>query len=359
MAPQNTALGIDFGTSNSAAGYLQDGRPMLVEMAPDQNTLPTAFFFDFDTQKTLVGDPAAAALLNGDFGRFMRALKRVLGTSLMHEPRQILNRRVTFVDIIAQFLSHMKTKAERQAGHSFDKVVAGRPVVFHGDTDPREAQAEADLRACFEAAGFNEIVFLAEPEAAALATGAGSDGYGLIVDIGGGTSDFSLFRNSADDIQILANRGVRIGGTDFDKAISVDHVMPLLGKGTLLRDVMGDGMSTAPHAIFHKLATWEEIPFQYTAQSRRLAADMARQAVEPEKLKRLVAVLEDTLGHDLAFAVEAGKIAANGDAAQSIIELSVLERGLMAPLSNADLHESLECFGPKLRSGVAATIRGT
>ena len=89
MSRQAPALGIDFGTSNSAAGFLHDGRPRLIPMAPGRATLPTTFFFDFESRRTLIGEAANRALLDGNEGRFMRALKRVLGTSLMHEKRQM------------------------------------------------------------------------------------------------------------------------------------------------------------------------------------------------------------------------------------------------------------------------------
>ena len=143
----------------------------------------------------------------------MRALKRVLGTTLMHEKRQVLNKRVTFVDIIAGFLREVKLRAEADTGLTFDNVISGRPVVFHGAGDPREQQAEDDLRACYIAAGFKEVSFMDEPEAAAIASGAleQSGEVGLIVDIGGGTSDFSLFRSGENGVDILANHGVRVG----------------------------------------------------------------------------------------------------------------------------------------------------
>jgi hypothetical chaperone protein len=137
MVSNGHVLGVDFGTSNSAAGYVRDGQPQLIELAPGQTTLPTTFFFDFETRRTLIGEPANQALLDGADGRFMRALKRVLGTSLMHENRQILNKRVTFVDIIAGFLGQIKTRSEAATGLTFDSVIAGRPVVFHAANDPR------------------------------------------------------------------------------------------------------------------------------------------------------------------------------------------------------------------------------
>lgn len=351
-------LGVDFGTSNSAAGYLVEGQPRLIEMAPGEVTLPSTFFFDFESRETLLGEPANQALLNGDEGRFMRALKRVLGTPLMHEKRQLLNRQVTFVEIIGGFLAEIKARAERETGLRFDAVLSGRPVVFHGVDDPREAQAEADLRACYEAAGFAQVQFMAEPEAAAIASGAleRAGETGLIVDIGGGTSDFSVFRTGETGVEILANHGVRIGGTDFDRSLSIDHVMPLLGRGSQLRKVLGDETTPMPQQIFNDLATWEKIPFLYTPSNRRAVQDMQRLACAPDRLARLLAVLEDELGHDLAFAVERGKIAANAGAGDARIDLGILERGLDAGLPPEALAQSLAPHGQALHRGVTETL---
>jgi hypothetical chaperone protein len=359
MAQRAPGLGVDFGTSNTAAGFMQDGRPRLVSFAPGQTTIPTTFFFDFDTRRMLIGEPANQALLDGAEGRFMRALKRILGTPLMHERRQLLNEQVTFVDIIARFLTQVKARAEAEAGVTFDRVLSGRPVVFHGVGDPREAAAEADLRACYLAAGFREVAFMPEPQAAAIASGALEDQgvTGLIVDVGGGTSDFSLFRSGRDGVTILANHGVRVGGTDFDRAINIDWVMPHLGKGTDLRKTIGSGSTPTPNHIFNDLATWEKIAFLYTPQNRRLAAEMVRLAHQPEKLARLAKVLDDELGHDLSFAVERGKIAANGGAEAASILLDRIEPGLVIPLSADALTESLARHADALASGARETLR--
>lgn len=357
MPTISPALGIDFGTSNSAVGYLRDGQPHLVEMRAGEATLPTSFFFDFDSRKTLIGTPANNALLNGDEGRYMRALKRVLGTSLMHEKRQLLNERVTFVDIIARFLKQLKDRAEADADQSFTKVLSGRPVVFHGTDDAREQQAEDDLRQCYEAAGFTEITFMPEPQAAAVAAGA-QTGYGLIVDIGGGTSDFSIFQTDAQgETQILTNHGVRIGGTDFDKSISFDAVMPLLGKGGQLRREFGPGTTDTPNAIFNDLATWEKIPFLYTAQTRRMVSDMAKLAVDAKLLARLETILTDELGHEIAFAVEAGKVAANGEHANAQVKLDFIERSLAAPLTKSQTNAILMPYASALFKGAQDTLQ--
>lgn len=359
MAQDAPGLGVDFGTSNTAVGYMQDGRPRLISFAPGQTTIPTTFFFDFDTRRMLIGEPANQALLDGTEGRFMRALKRILGTPLMHERRQLLNEQVTFVGIIGRFLAQVKARAEAEAGVSFDRVLSGRPVVFHGAGDPREAAAEADLRACYLAAGFREVEFMPEPEAAAIASGALEEAgvTGLIVDVGGGTSDFSLYRSGRDGVTILANHGVRIGGTDFDRAINIDWVMPHLGKGTELRKPFGSGSTPTPNHIFNDLATWEKIAFLYTPQNRRLAAEMVRLAHQPEKLARLAKVLQDELGHDLSFAVERGKIAANGGAERASIRLDRIEPDLVISLSADALTASLVRHAEALASGARETLR--
>lgn len=352
MAQNSQWIGIDFGTSNSAVAYLDEAAPRLVQFDA-ATTLPTTFFFDFDTHKTLIGEVANQALLDGQEGRFMRALKRVLGTTLMHEKRQILNKRLTFVEIIGAFLSELREQAEAECGRPCTHVVSGRPVVFHGTGDAREAQAEADLRACYEYAGFTEIQFCPEPAAAAIATGATrrEDTIGLVVDIGGGTSDFSVFRNGSSGVEILANHGVRIGGTDFDRAISIDQVMPLLGKATMIKDVFGNGMSQAPVGIFNDLATWEMIPFLYTAKNQRMVSEMLKLAISPQRLGRLAAVLEHELGHEVAFAVERGKIAVNSRTNDPSIDLGVVENGLSVALNNALVTASLAAHAARLDAG--------
>lgn len=346
-------LGIDFGTSNSAIGVWQDGAVQLVDMGAGDLTLPTSVFFDPDARQVLYGASANAALIAGIDGRFMRALKSVLGTSLMHERRVLLGRRTTFVEVIGDFLAMLKHRAEMAYGQSFDAVVAGRPVHFHSADAGRDAQAAKDLADCYRYAGFREVRFLAEPEAAALATGA-AEGLGLILDIGGGTSDFTLFEGGRT-IKVLTSRGIRLGGTHFDRALSVDHAMPLLGRGGRIGREMGQGDLPAPEAMFRDLATWEKIPFLYGPDLKRDVARFARLAVDPVPFQRLQTVLEDELGHDLAFAVEAGKIACN-QTGHGQVDMGQIERGLAAPLDDAALAASLSDFVTQIVAGAEQTL---
>ncbi len=350
-------LAVDFGTSNTAAAVLHDGRPRRLPIEIGADTLPTAVFFPLGGTMQ-IGAAAAEALTHGTEGRYMRALKSVLGTTLFHEKRPIGGKRQTLADIVAAFLAELKARAEAMAGRRFDRVLSGRPVHFHSKDTARDARAEADLRGCYRAAGFAEVAFRYEPEAAALAAhGLGRPGeLGLIVDIGGGTSDFSVFRVEAGRVRILASHGIRLGGTNFDHAVSMAHVMPLLGHGGDLRREFGPGRTPLPHAIYVDLATWEKIPFLYTPETRRMVKDMAALAVEPAKVGRLMKVLEDELGHDLAFAVERGKIAANAPGARAQIALGLVEPRLAAPIDEGSLDASLAGFDGRIGAAAAETL---
>jgi hypothetical chaperone protein len=349
-------LAVDFGTSNTAAAVLDGGAVRRLRIEGDADTLPTAVFFPARGGTMQIGAAATAALIAGDEGRYMRALKSVLGAPLFHEPRLIAGRRRTLAEVVAAFLSSLKTRAEAELGQPLHAVLSGRPVRFHPDP-ARDAQAEADLRGCWQAAGFAQVDFLPEPEAAALACGeAAEDGApGLVVDIGGGTSDFTLFRRHGTRVETLASHGIRLGGTDFDHAVSMAHAMPRLGLGGQLRRVLGDGLLPVPRAPYVDLATWAMIPFLYTPETRRLVDDMVKTAVDPAPMRRLAAVIRHELGHDLAFAVEAGKIAANAGDRGAAIAMGMIEPGLSAPLPPAALAAALH----DARAPIAEAIRDT
>ncbi len=332
------ALGIDFGTSNTAASVLQDGRPVLLELERGETTLPTVVFLDFGGGRTLYGREAVAAMTDGQDGRFMRALKSILGTPLAREKRQFLNEKLTLIDIIARFLTEIRLRAEAATGECFDRAVSGRPVRFHSKSADRNARALEDLKAAYRLAGFETVSFLPEPEAAALATG--GEGRLLIVDIGGGTSDFTLCDRTDGKTQILASQGIRMGGTDFDKILNLAHAMPLLGYGALIGNEMGKGSHTAPRALFHDLATWEKIAFVYSPALVRDVRKWVRLSPDPVLFERLAEVLDMHLGHDIAYAVETGKISANSNH-EGRVALDVVESGLSALIHHQDLRAQL------------------
>lgn len=356
----SNVLAIDFGTSNSAVAVFENGAIKRVQMEDGSDTLPTAIFFDFATRETCIGTPANDLLMSGSEGRYMRSLKRVLGTSLMREKRPMMGKYVNFFDIIGGFLSELKARAERIEGREFPYALSGRPVRFHDDPE-KDRQAEEDLRECYRRAGFLEVEFMFEPEAASLANNVLDKEFslGLIVDIGGGTSDFSVFRSKPEadhSVEILASYGERFGGTDFDKALNVRHFMPLIGKGAELRRVFGSGTASAPVALYNDLATWEKIPFMYTPETLRIARDLERHALDRTPFKRLVDVLEYELAHELSMLAEKSKIATNQADEVYTVDLGVLGKGAEVSITPDDLDAMMANHHSRIIDAVNQTL---
>ncbi len=355
MRPQT--LAIDFGTSNSAVAILDGDRPLRLPIEANAETLPTAVFFPTDRGPMRIGAAAAEALISGEEGRYMRALKSVLGTPLFHESRLIGGKRRTLADIVTAFLAEARDRAQSISGLHFRNALSGRPVHFHTRDTARDDKAQSDLRGCYLAAGFETVDFMFEPEAAALACHAmGRSGQlGLIVDIGGGTSDFSVFQSDVQGLRILASHGIRLGGTDFDQRVSLTHVMPRLGYGSTLRRDMGKGLLPVPNRIYVDLATWAKIPFLYTGETRHEVTEMLKRATEPRLLGRLSTVLTKELGHELAFAVERGKIDANNGRNDARIRMGMVEPGLAITVTPDTLNRALARFREPLHTAATET----
>ena len=346
MSTRAPAIGIDFGTSNSAAAWVGgDGLAQALALEGSATAIPTAIFFNLEEHSTHFGREAIALYLAGVDGRLMRSLKSILGSSLMREPTEIGARQVSFEDIITLFLSELGTRAERQMDAAPGRVVLGRPIRFVDDDDARDAEAEASLRRAAENAGLGEVAFQYEPIAAAFdyERRIARESLVLIVDIGGGTSDFTVVRLGPDRIaradradDVLATTGVHIGGTDYDQRLSLACAMPQLG----LRHIGPQGREV-PSRTFFDLATWHLINWLQTPKSIRQVQGLRSSYLDTRLHDRLMHVLQERQGHRIASEVEAAKIRSSvgGDSVE--IDLSCAEPGLRAELSAADLARHL------------------
>ena len=134
--------------------------------------------------------------------------------------------------------------------------------------------------------------------------------------------------------------------------------MPLMGRGTQIRKELGTELLTAPNAIYQDLATWEKIPFLYTADVRRSVDQLIRVGVDPTLFERLKTILTDELGHDLAFTIERAKIAANKADRDAVpIDLSLIERGLSTALDGDNLATSLRSHATEIGETAMETLR--
>ncbi|MBZ9739355.1 MULTISPECIES: Hsp70 family protein [unclassified Mesorhizobium] len=305
--------GIDFGTSNSTVGVIRNGKARLVPLEGEQPTLPSAVFFNFEDGHTYFGRRAIGDYTDSIEGRLMRSLKSVLGSSLAHEKTRIKARQIGFIDIIGLFIGHLKTRLEEDAGGPVENVVLGRPVQFVDDDAQADAQAQGELEKAARAQGFKHIAFQFEPIAAALdyEQKVTREELALIIDMGGGTSDFSIVRVSPERSRstdrkddILASRGIHIGGTDFDRLLSIAHVMPQLGYLSPTKD----GKRNLPASYFIDLATWQRINLVYTAKAMTHLRQIRYEAARADLVDRFIHIVEHRYGHALAALVEKAKI---------------------------------------------------
>jgi len=347
------ACGLDFGTSNSAIGVARNRMAELAPVEAESTLIPSAVFFDYETKgRVLFGNEAVAAYVGQTEGRLMRALKSILGSSLIHEETLLGGRKVPLAEVVEIFVRHLKRKAEAFAGQEITAVVHGRPVRFVDDDDKADAQAQNVLEAIAKRVGFRDVAFVYEPIAAAhhYEQTIDREELVLIADIGGGTSDFSVIRlgpqhrERADRRQdVLATAGVHIGGTDFDAALNLAAVMPLLGLGSEL----ADRNLPMPNALYHELATWATINFAYSYKNEREVAELVALSSEPEKVARLLKVLYQRLGHRLALAVEDAKIALSGKKSADV-PLAFLERGLAVTVTRTDFDHAIDAWMERL-----------
>lgn len=334
----SNALGIDFGTSNSTVGWWRDEQTPLLALEDGQVTLPSVIFFNSEEQRPAYGRQALAEYLDGYEGRLMRSLKSLLGSKLLKSETTVLGSALPFRHLLGLFIGQLKARAEASAGRSFDQVVLGRPVFFVDDDRQADGEAAETLLAVAGSLGFKEVSFQFEPIAAAFEYERSIDREErvLIVDIGGGTSDFSLVRLAPERRQraergddILATGGVHIGGTDFDKQLSLNGVMPLFGYRSRMKS---DAFMPTSHHL--NLATWHTINAAYAQKSRLALQSMRYDIVDPSGIDRLLQLIERRDGHWLAMQIEDAKIALTAQDRHTI-DLQRIEAGLRAELDRA------------------------
>ena len=341
------AVGIDFGTSNSAVAAAQpDGSGRLLNIEGEHRTLPTALFFQDEDHLTLFGRAAMQRYLTGEEGRLMRSLKSLLGSSLIDERTAVHGESVPFRDIVTRFLVELTNRAETALGARPRRAVMGRPVRFVDDDDARDAAAETALAECARSAGYDDVRFELEPIAAAFDYERRIDRENrvMVVDIGGGTSDFTVVRLGPDRFaktdrrgDILATSGVHIGGTDYDRALSLARVMPLLGLGH-----HGPSGREVPSTVFFELATWHLIHRASTPAALRAVRDLRFSYTDRQMHERLTNIVEGRHGHRLAHSVEAAKITASNTGHAAAIDLSEAEAGLFASIEPPELALDLQ-----------------
>ncbi len=357
-----SSCGLDFGTSNSTLAISRHSKTSLVALSGTSPVLKSAIFFDSEFKDHVIGQVGIERYLDGGQGRLMLSLKSLLGSALMNDKIAVCGKWITYRDIIGLVIKYIKDTAERQLNTELTQVAVGRPVRYHDTNDERDKVAQDTMELIMKEQGFKEIVFQFEPIAAALdyESTIRHEQLALIIDLGGGTSDFTIIKlnnhamnavNRNDDI--LANNGIHIGGTNFDKELSLQTIMPLLGMGSCIRGMNGAQLEM-PSSLYYDLTSWHLLNHLYSNKNISDIKNLYLVSEQKHLIKRAVDTLENKLGHYLLQAAEHSKINLSS-ALTDEIDLSDLEKSLKALISREDF----ECQSHALNDDLKKTIQST
>ena len=293
-------IGIDLGTSNSAAAAMEGGRPVIIPSAEGAGVssgkaFPSFVAFTKDGQ-LLVGEPARRQAPINSEGTIY-ASKRKMGTDFKFK---VLGKEYTPQQAGSFILQKIKTDAEKFLGETVDGAVITVPAYFNDNQ--RQATKDAG-----EIAGLKVLRIINEPTAACLAYGldkAGKEQKVMVFDLGGGTLDVTILEMGWDaaakaaTFEVLSTSGDnQLGGTDMDNAM-IDYITTEFKKESGV-DLRSDKMSfqrlreaaeKAKVELSSTIATEVNLPYITADASGPKHLNMK---IERSKLESLVAPLVD------------------------------------------------------------------
>ena len=313
-ATRPNALGLDFGTTNTVVA-LADGQgdSRLVKFAGEASAgavFRTALCFweeerGWNGIAHEAGPWAIEEFLQSPLdSRFVQSFKSVAASPLF-ERAQIFGKPFRFEDLGQKFLSKLVAHSGGALDERPRRVIVGRPVEYAG---ARPDAALARQRYDAMLAGFGaELHYVYEPLGAAYsyASRLTDPATILVADFGGGTTDFSVVRvaepGAARRCEPLGSSGIGIAGDRFDQRI-VDHlVLPLLGKGGNYRSF--GKLLPIPGGYFTEFADWSRLALMRNRRTLEELRRLQRDAIDPEPIGRMIALIEHEQGFPLYDAV--------------------------------------------------------
>lgn len=277
-------IGIDLGTTNSEAAYLEGGRPVIIPSAEGSTfggkMFPSVVAFTKDGER-IVGDPAKRqAVLNPE--NTIMHIKRKMGTK--HRVT-IKKKKYSPEEISAMILQKIKTDSEDHLGVEINKAVITVPAYFNDNQ--RQATIDAG-----KIAGLQVERIINEPTAAALAYGLDKEGEytAAVLDLGGGTFDVTIMEMDNGIFEVISTSGDNtLGGTDMDEAI-IDYLADIFksDNGIDLRDDpaakqrLRDAAEKAKIELSNTLKSTINLPYIWSDSSgpKHLEHDLTRAKLE-------------------------------------------------------------------------------
>lgn len=260
-----TILAIDFGTSHSLVGALRKTHSGQIEKlsalpidpsSTDPTLMRTLLYFA-NADSCFYGQNALEKFIENEMeGRLFRSFKSHLPNK-NYLGTMIDQRILSLENMIGLFLLELKKRAEKQLGTQVKKAVIGKPARYSMD-DTQDEFALHRMRKAVQFAGFDDVIFVPEPLAAALEfrRGIEKEKIVLIGDFGGGTSDFTILKISQEAFQksdVLAVDGCPLAGDALDSVFMSQRLNKSFGAQTVYRLPMAQNLLKMPSAVMERL----------------------------------------------------------------------------------------------------------
>jgi hypothetical chaperone protein len=337
---------IDFGTTNSliaAANAERVFAPLSVDpLAADSTVLRSILFFPEQGGVSCGRAAIRASVDSGMRGRLIRSIKRFLPAPTFTETR-IGTQRFSLEELIAIILRTLRERANQALSADVRSAVIGCPARF-SDEPGGDELARQRLRRAAEIAGFSRVALLEEPVAAALDCADRADRSELVavLDLGGGTSDFTVARLGAGKSEVLSVGGIALAGDALEGALMRHHVSPHFGSRVSYRLPFGENVLTFPKPLLEKLCS----PAELSLLDRRDVLDFLRTIKsfaldddDRERMDRLLCLVEDRLGFQIFETLDGVKRELSA-AASAHFQFSYPGIELDEPISRADFEAS-------------------
>ena len=352
-------IGIDFGTSNSLASLVADGRLEFVKFPDGGISNPTILYFPEKSKQHYIGNDAVYRYLSHledqqPAGRLMLSIKTLLPEANFDHTTVVGFGRQTAEDLAARFLSILKQYAEEQFARKFEAVVLGRPVNF-------SELAVKRLESAARQVGFKEVIFWLEPVAAALGheIKTTADELVCVVDLGGGTSDICVIETSpkrsmlADrEKDIKAVSGVNQAGDELNSRIMRQKLAPRFGEGSTFMS-LGKEMPFPVH-LLEKISRWHRINLLKNSRYIEDILQISRSSDRPEDVARLLNLIRHHYGFELFRAIDAAKKDLSADS-EAIVKFRPLD--LNEKITLEEFEKLIEPVASKIEEAILESLR--
>ena len=307
--------GIDLWTTNTVAAITSDNQEAwitVLDLWDNRKPTRTVLFEHEKLDSALFWDQWFGEYIKRRSWRLLESPKSFLNTEDEIETRFDGKWR-KLSEVLGQFLRYVKESVDAQAWEDVGTVILWRPVHFHDTDEKLDKMAQERLEKAAKIAGFSTIHFELEPVAAAMSYDSSQlkeNDLALVVDLWGGTSDFSLLRKKWNgEFEVLGNDGIYIGGNNFDTSLSNTFFADHFGKWLNYKDA-ADREHVIPAHYFLRLWEWDTIHALADARDREHFNQILNGLDGEGKIRfwRLVQVRKDWKGFDYHRMIEEAKI---------------------------------------------------